>query len=102
MNIREAMDALDRINLLLEQMYALAERSAGDGCTDADREALQRGVEVLLEQIDREADALAREGIFLFPSRGHGDKGAAPTGELKRDLGRELRPGQQGGDSRPL
>ncbi len=99
MTTQEAIDALDRIKLLLEQMRALAERSAGDGCTGADRAALQRGVELLRTQIDREADALAQEGV---PLRGNGDEGVAPAGELERDPGGERLPGQQGGDSRPL
>ena len=41
------MEALDEAQYLLERMLEMAERSAGDDCTDASRVRLQKGFEVL-------------------------------------------------------
>lgn len=47
------LEALDQVQYLLERMLELAERSAGDACSDASRARLQQGLEILREQIDQ-------------------------------------------------
>ena len=41
------LEALDQAQYLLERMLELAERSAGDGCTDGRRKDMQKGFELL-------------------------------------------------------
>ena len=47
------LEGLDQVQYLLERMLELAERSAGDACSDASRARLQQGLEILREQIDQ-------------------------------------------------
>ena len=47
-----AEDQLDAIRARLEEMYALAARSADDATTDEERQALQKELDRLREQID--------------------------------------------------
>ena len=51
-----AVEMLDRISLVLQEMYKLAERSAQDDCSPAERALLQRDLEDFSKMIDRIAD----------------------------------------------
>lgn len=51
-------DRLDDIRARLEEMYALAVRSADDATTDAERQALQEELDRLRHQIDNIADEM--------------------------------------------
>ncbi|MBR1497861.1 MAG: hypothetical protein IJ617_09565 [Oscillospiraceae bacterium] len=51
-----AIEMLDRILLVLHEMYKLAERSAQDDCSMAERALLQRDLEDFEKMIDRIAD----------------------------------------------
>lgn len=42
-----SLEALDEAQYLLERMLELAERSAGDGCTNGQRKDMQKGFELL-------------------------------------------------------
>lgn len=48
-----SLEALDEVQYLLERMLELAERSAGDTCSDTSRARLQQGLEMLRERIDQ-------------------------------------------------
>ena len=52
--------ALDEAQYLLERMLELAERSAGDDCTDSGRARLQKGFEVLQGLLDEALDRYHR------------------------------------------
>ena len=55
------LEALDQAQYLLERMLELAERSAGDGCTDGRRKDMQKGFELLRGLLDEAADQYQRE-----------------------------------------
>ena len=56
-----SLEALDQAQYLLERMLELAERSAGDGCTDDRRKDMQKGFELLRGLLDEAADQYQRE-----------------------------------------
>lgn len=51
-------DRLDEIRARLEEMYALAVRSADDATTDEERQTLQKELDRLRHQIDHIADEM--------------------------------------------
>lgn len=53
-----AEEQLDAIRARLEEMYALAARSADDATTDEERQALQKELDRLRHQIDAIADEM--------------------------------------------
>lgn len=55
-----SLEALDEVQYLLERMLELAERSAGDACSDASRARLQQGLEMLRERIDQALERYQR------------------------------------------
>ncbi len=63
MNAQEAEYGLDKIEVLLRQMLALAERAAEDTCTDRQRQTLQKGLDLLRAQINWTADQFKQEGF---------------------------------------
>ena len=54
------LEALDEAQYLLERMLEMAERSAGDDCTDAGRARLQKGFEVLQGLVDQAMERFHR------------------------------------------
>lgn len=64
MELQLAMDMLDEVQGLLEQMYDLAVRAAEDDCTDEERHALQGRLIILRERIDETVDAYQRLGAY--------------------------------------
>jgi len=54
------LETLDQVQYLLERMLELAERSAGDACSDASRARLQQGLEILRERIDQTLERYQR------------------------------------------
>lgn len=56
-----SLEALDEAQYLLERMLELAERSAGDGCTNGQRKDMQKGFELLRGLLDEAADQYQRE-----------------------------------------
>lgn len=55
-----SLEALDEAQYLLERMLDLAERSAGDGCTDGQRRDMQKGFELLRGLLDEAAQRYER------------------------------------------
>jgi len=55
-----SLEALDEAQYLLERMLELAERSADDGCSDAQRSDLQKGFELLRGLLDEAAQRYER------------------------------------------
>ena len=54
------LEALDQAQYLLERMLELAERSAGDGCTDGQRQDMQKGFELLRGLLDQAMERYQR------------------------------------------
>ena len=50
------LEALDQVQYLLERMLELAERSAGEDCSQASRARLQQGLAILREQLEQTID----------------------------------------------
>jgi len=57
----DELSPLDEIDVLLREMYALAERAAQDECEDDERLALQERLDALRELVDNAADRLEEE-----------------------------------------
>ena len=60
LDIEEQLEVLDRAQYLLERMLELAEFSAGDSCSDAQRIKLQNGFDLLRGLLDNTADQYKR------------------------------------------
>lgn len=54
------LEVLDEMQYLLERMLELAEFSAGDSCSDAQRAKLQNGFDLLRGLLDNAADQYKR------------------------------------------
>jgi len=63
------MSPLDEIEVLLREMYVLAQRAAGDDCDDYERAALQERFDALRELLDDAADRYELEQLppLQFP-----------------------------------
>ena len=55
-DLSAAVEMLDRITLVLREMYKLAERSANGDCTPQERALLQRDMADFTRMIDRIAE----------------------------------------------
>lgn len=55
-----SLEALDEAQYLLERMLELAERSAGDSCTDGQRQDMQKGFELLRGLLDQAMERYQR------------------------------------------
>jgi len=57
----DELSPLDEIDLLLREMYGLAQRAAQDECEDDERLVLQEQLEALMELLDNAADRYDEE-----------------------------------------
>ena len=58
-----SLEALDQAQYLLERMLELAECSAGDDCTDGQRQKMQKGFKLLRGLVDQAMERYQRGRI---------------------------------------